>query len=728
MSFTLEQNVTGAAAFEEATVSSADINSASITGFASGLFGVAEEYGRTQLATARANAPTAGEKEDALFANLLKKAVEEAKGKTGLAKSTALNSMYSEELTKTGFVPNERQMAALASVTGHDFGAPAAPTEVDLASEAFAKDPLALGYIAQAKEAALASGAELSDSEAYQEGMERFASVTATAQAYQVNRLTRWNTATRETGLQVLDDVTQAAWSAVQVEMQGGNINPEIWMRLETFLLQTEGQFAKPVGVSDEEYAPFVKKFENIRNAIAKGKEWDREALSLTGTQALTGILADAPSPLYSLLLENPALQQQLSFDTQADLAKLIERYNETGITYTTPEFTPEMFAALGLTGEGNVIRPAAVLIHTPEDTQAVQLLLEGAQDKQGQKDINTFIEMGNLELNRGTVASIDTDAGAATFAAGAGKLSLLLSEMGTYAGTEMIEKLYSQDTMSKLRRLKQVNPELGTLVEEQLGAAIQAQSALLTLAETPRFKNSPFKVVGDTGELMFNKEDTAGFNKDTMGRLEEVALVHYNGSLEALFNDASRAARKAGREYQDLFMSNEYGQIVQAFSRVKSIPKQRRRISSLLKTFNRFDEPVSPAGGATAVPTGDLGSSGNPYPIYWSDTTDTDEKAFDALSDGAYYIGRNGETFQKGGITQKELEPAQTEAELSRKSVRESGIFGEGTQEKPYVIEEGKELEEDFIPYFNSLPMGSWVLYNGRTLQKSKNIPTGGR
>ena len=557
MSFTLEQNVTGAAAFEEATVSSADINSASIAGLTSGLFGIAEQYGRNQQAAARANAPTAGEKEDILFASFARQAQEVSKGKTGLAKSTALNSLYNEVLTTTGFVPDEKQMTALASLTGHDFGAPAA--EVDLASEAFAKDPLAMGYVAQAKEAALAAGITLSDSQAYQAGMERFASVTATAQSYQVNRLTRWNTATRETGLQVLDDVTQAAWSAVQVEMQGGNINPEIWMRLETFLLQTEGQFAKPVGVSDEEYAPFVKKFENIRNAITKGKEWDREALSLTGTQALTGILADAPSPLYSLLLENPALQQQLSFDSQADLAALIERYNETGITYTTPEFTPEMFAALGLTGEGNVIRPAAVLIHTPEDTQAVQLLLEGAQDKQGQKDINTFIEMGNLELNRGTVASIDTDAGAATFAAGAGKLSLLLSEMGTYAGTEMIEQLYSQDTMSKLRRLKQVNPELGTLVEEQLGAAIQAQSTLLTLAETPRFKNSPFKVVGDTGELMFNKEDTAGFSEDTMGRLEEVALVHYNGSLEALFNDASRAARKAGPDYQGLFVSRHY-------------------------------------------------------------------------------------------------------------------------------------------------------------------------
>ena len=672
MSFTLEQNVTGAAAFEEATVSSADINSASITGLASGLFGVAEEYGRTQLATARANAPTAGEKEDALFAAFAKQAQEVSKGKTGLAKSTALNSLYNEVLTTTGFVPDEKQMAALASLTGHDFGAPAA--EVDLVSEAFAKDPLSLGYIAQAKEAALAAGITLSDSEAYQAGMERFASVTATAQSYQVNRLTRWNTATRETGLQVLDDVTQAAWSAVQVEMQGGNINPEIWMRLETFLLQTEGQFAKPVGVSDEEYAPFVKKFENIRNAITKGKEWDREALSLTGTQALTGILADAPSPLYSLLLENPALQQQLSFNSQADLAGLIERYNETGITYTTPEFTPEMFAALGLTGEGNVIRPAAVLVHTPEDTQTVQLLLEGAQDKQGQKDINTFIEMGNLELNRGTVASIDTDAGAATFAAGAGKLSLLLSEMGTYAGTEMIEQLYSQDTMSKLRRLKQVNPELGALVEEQLGAAIQVQSTLLTLAETPRFKNSPFKVVGDTGELMFNKEDTAGFNKDTISRLEEVALVHYNGSLEALFNDATRAARKAGPDYQDLFMSNEYGQIVQAFSRVRSIPKQRRRISSLLKTFNRFDEPVvqEPVSPATVTPP--------------------------------------------------------TEGEASQTAVQESGIFGEGTQEKPFLIEGGQELGEDFIPYFNSLPIGSWVLYNGKSLQKSKNIPTGGR
>ena len=676
MSFTLEQNVTGAAAFEEATVSSADINSASITGLAGGLFGVAEEYGRTQLATARANAPTAGEQEDALFASFAKQAQEVSKGKTGLAKSTALNSLYNEVLTLTGFVPDERQMAALASLTGHDFGAPAA--EVDLVSETFSKDPLALGYIAQAKAEAKAQGIELSDSQAFQAGMERFTSVTATSQAHLVNRLTRWNNATREEGLQVLEDVTQAAWAAVQVEMQGGNINPEIWMRLETFLLKTEGQFAKPVGVSDEEYAPYTRKFQNIRDAIAKGKEWDKEALTLTGTQALTGILANAPSPLYSLLLENPALQQQLTFETQDDLGALIEEYNKTGITYTTPDFTPEMFAALGLTGEGNVIRPPATLVHTPEDTQTVQLLLEGSQDKQGQKDITTFIEMGNLELSRGTVASIDTDAGAATFASGVGKLSLLLSEMDTYAGTEMIEQLYSQDTMSKLRRLKAVNPELGALVQEQLGAAIEVQSTLLTLAETPRFKNSPFKVIGETGELMFNRENTAGFSNETIARLEEVALVHYNGSLEALFNDSTRAARKAGPDYQDLFMSNEYGQIVQAFSRVKSIPKQRRRISNLLKTFNRFDEPVV-----------------------------------------------------QEPVVQEPVSPATvplpTEGEKAVQSVIDTGMFGKGTEMSP-ILYPPDISTEDLVTSFNALPIGTWIMYGNVLKQKTKDIPTGGQ
>lgn len=644
MSFTLEQNVTGAAAVEETTVSSADINSASITGFASGLFGVAEEYGRTQAANertraaaARANAPTAGEKEDALFANFAKAAEEISKSTSGIQKSTALNALYNKLITTTGFVPDERQMTALTSLTGHDFGAPAA--QVDLVSEAFSQSPFVRGYIATAKAEAKAQGIELSDSQAYQAGMERFASVTATSQAHQVNRLTRWNTTTREEGLQVVEDVTQAAWAAVQVEMQGGNIDPQIWMRLEGYLLQIEGQFPQPVGVSDEEYAPFTTKFQNIRDVISKGKEWDKEALTLTGTQALTGILANAPNPLYSLLLENPALQQQLTFDNQNDLGKLIEEYNKTGITYTTPDFTPEMFAALGLTGEGNVIRPPSTVVHTPEDTQTVQLLLENAQDRQGKKDITTFIEMGNLELNRGTVDSIDTDAGAATFASGVGKLSLLLSEMDTYAGTEMIEQLYSQETMSKLRRLKAVNPELGALVQEQLGAAIEAQSTLLTLAETPRFKNSPFKVVGETGELMFNKEDTAGFSSEVIDRLEEVALVHYNGSLEALFNDSTKVARKAGTitlaSGQNLFMSNEYGQIVQAFSRVRSIPKQRKRISNLLKTFNRFDQgditTETPVEQGAEREGPEQGTIDNPWNV-------ANEEAYTMVPVGAYY------------------------------------------------------------------------------------------
>jgi hypothetical protein len=47
--------------------------------------------------------------------------------------------------------------------------------------------------------------------------------------------------------------------------------------------------------------------------------------------------------------------------------------------------------------------------------------------------------------------------------------------------------------------------------------------------------------------------------------------------------------------------------------------------------------------------PTGDLGTRTNPFQIFWSDETDTDEKLFAGLDDGAYFTGPDGQVYVKG-------------------------------------------------------------------------------
>ena len=43
------------------------------------------------------------------------------------------------------------------------------------------------------------------------------------------------------------------------------------------------------------------------------------------------------------------------------------------------------------------------------------------------------------------------------------------------------------------------------------------------------------------------------------------------------------------------------------------------------------------------------MGTEAKPYPIFWSDNTDTDEKMFANLDDGDYFIGPDGNTYVKG-------------------------------------------------------------------------------
>ena len=56
--FNIEQDISGASAFESAMTSEASVNAQSVLTISKGLFGLADDIGRTQLAVAKAAAPT----------------------------------------------------------------------------------------------------------------------------------------------------------------------------------------------------------------------------------------------------------------------------------------------------------------------------------------------------------------------------------------------------------------------------------------------------------------------------------------------------------------------------------------------------------------------------------------------------------------------------------------------------------------------------------------------
>lgn len=584
--FNIEQDISGASAFESAMTSEASVNAQSVLTISKGLFGLADDIGRTQLAVAKAAAPTQSQQEDASFGSFFKEATRVAASDPNPStRNTKLNELYNSFIIAGNGELSERQQSVLTGATGYDFGQPA--RQVDIVSEAFAANPLALGFIEQAKTMAKEQGLSLNDTEAYEYGKQIWAKTAADTQAFAAGRTIEWNAQTRMNGLSALNSFRDAAFSALKVEQQGGNVNPDTLLSLEGALTKLKGNFARPTGVSETDYQEFTDAFKNIEDALTLASTYDREALKRKGFATLSAILGDAPSPLYALVLENPELQNSVYFDSKGDMTKLFEKFKETGIKYNEVEFDPIVLEYMGVTSSAEGGKRTPVLpvdaLHPQDVVNKVNALVEGGDTRA----IANFLETSDVMLKAPSKKGMETQEGRDSFSAGVANASIMMNSMDIFAGTKTIESIFSQATFQNISLMGKTDPDRARMAQAQMVAALEHQTTLFTVPATAKLQRTPFTVDPKTGKIGINTQDTKGFDIDLLRKYEAVAIRYYSGSFEAMLKDGLNVGKRVSDQETSLFQQGDWGQLLQEYGRVQGIPQTLQRLNALRTKAN---------------------------------------------------------------------------------------------------------------------------------------------
>lgn len=553
-SFTVEQDVRGAAASFEPLTTSQEVDAGLVSSLGSAVFGLAEHIGDNSIPTAaETKAKGVSSLETALRQTMTANEGSDISTRRTQGQEVIANARNS------GVTVSEQMLKQYSALYGVDFGE---SLEIDVANqqiEAFSQDSLSLGYVQLARNNAKTQGVAISEQEAMQQGFELWSQNQALGQAALAMNQIQWNIQTRDTAIAYMDSLTDAAVSAILIEQAGGNVNPESIARLESGVEVFKQAFAQKEGVSDTQYKPIQDKIDRALASIEYARNYDEKLLTTEGKAALVAILKGIDEPAMMALLKGGAdfekeVMSQLQGDYVERIAQSIRNSKELGIEYTELVFDENIRTLLQMSDEDALDFDGLqnVDLHPSEAVSKVQEIanIESATDRaKAQQDF-----LSEAALHNFTLQSLDTPEGQKAWALGIGKTTLMLSETKDWVGfgekgkVNSLKFLTSNSTLEKLTKIKNLNPPLGAALHAQIAKALENQTSIFMQRVTTTFNQSPFSLNMETGQLGLKQGSEgvlASVNAEALRNIEAIAMQYYDGNLNALLSSSKEEIKK---------------------------------------------------------------------------------------------------------------------------------------------------------------------------------------
>ena len=212
---------------------------------------------------------------------------------------------------------------------------------------------------------------------------------------------------------------------------------------------------------------------------------------------------------------------------------------------------------------------------------------------------------------------------------------------------------LFSNKTFELLEKVKVYDPAGYELAVAQLKNVLQKQSQVFQTQTSGELQSSFFNMTA-LGKVEYDLErrlDTGQIRMDKriLPLLNNYATIHYNGNVTEMIADSGKRLETFERNQLDTLgfkirdAYQDYRQIEAASKMYKQYVKNMERLGM---DTTMIEQTL--IQGVNVKDAGSFGSLQNPYPIQWSNETDTDEILFMSLEKGEHYIDINGDTRRK--------------------------------------------------------------------------------
>ena len=467
--------------------------------------------------------------------------------------------------------------------------------------------------------------------------------------------------------INTLDRTRELGVKALAIELAGGNAGAETIERFRANVFLLEQNYIQPRGVSDEEFQGVRNRLDGLKEMVDFISGYDTRVLEKLKTDTLNNVDLAIMNQMKAANLD-PTMQRAIlgNLDNLSEVL-LAKKHNEVlkflqdipvdSINYENIEIPLEGIDKLTeIADDPNAIVNQSTL--NTEDQIFDEVEIQKATDlnnrTRGAKSVQSLIDYSlTFEVLALEPKALEQDENARKlFLKGIGRTSLLMSKSSNFIDRQMFDPttgLFSNKTFDLLEKIKVYDPSGYELAVAQLKHVLQKQSQVFQTQTSGELQSSFFRMTG-LGEIEYDLErrlDTGQIRMDKriLPLLNNYSTIHYNGNVTEMIADSGKRLSTFERSQLDTL----------GF-KVRVAYQDYREIQTTSKMYKKYVKNMERLGmdttmieqtlikGVDVKEAGSFGSLQNPYPIQWSNETDTDELLFMSIEKGDHYIDINGD------------------------------------------------------------------------------------
>lgn len=453
-----------------------------------------------------------------------------------------------------------------------------------------------------------------------------------------------------------LENIRSLALAGLAIETEGGNITPENVVQLRSQFDVVKAQFTKPPLIETGDWQVIQSQIDTLDQLLTTLEKYDENVLAATKADILEPITKALMLQAKELGQTDPVLAAALLSDKVDWSAYVSGRYPQILQTLDSIQAEDTVYTDLfdmpqddALVIEGEI--PPEPTVDTLHDLDEVEKATD--RSDQARKDAVSFAAIERIGVMKPVM--MDQPEHRANFLAGVGQATVNIATSPILFKTETMNLVYNDDTYSKLALIRNLDPEKAEIASKRLIDGLQAQFNIATTAMSGSMQASYFKVTG-LGKIEYDLEarvDTGQIRMDrqVLPLVRGFASKHYNGDVTAMLADRGRRLSTFERsQVEDIgFKFNtafqDYRKVQKAAQSLKFYTDNMKKLGvSTDRIESLMIQPVTPQAQDTV-----FGTKENPYDIFWSDETDSDEKLYASIDVGQWYVDPNGIVRQKG-------------------------------------------------------------------------------
>lgn len=353
---------------------------------------------------------------------------------------------------------------------------------------------------------------------------------------------------------QRVDDLVQLAGAALEIERQGGNVDPEFTQRrLTSVISQMRATFRRPANVSAEVYQPVEDQLNALDQLVQNIVKYDvtqLEALQGQELAAIGQVIIENARGIKDPILAQAMIEMKPEFISAYASSKIAEGIQffkdlppREAIVYTEVKIPTSEVATIERKSETTIPEPSQLFDPSVLDHAA------NLENKTFKKAVDYFV---TTQVKMTTPESMKEESHRASFLEGIGKATTYIHSRNDIMGMELIRNLYSDDTFAKLDAIKKIDPEGYTVAVGRLKTVLFKQYVNRSLAQSGSLQDSPWAVSAATGEITFVPKPERFGGEEGIEMLTQYANEFYGGNLTSMAKDGGARGRNSamGEQY----------------------------------------------------------------------------------------------------------------------------------------------------------------------------------